>query len=238
MNLSIISFITELSNINKEKNVFSTPRYIDEDSQYLSKLSDAYEKIEEIATKNSLSEINQEIKNIEKAVEKYYDGQIDGALRIIRNIIKEFNDVPYICTKFNNCGAFNNLRTDKVDDKDIDLYRARKGTADQIKDIWSMYHIPFNMRSSVGSQRFSIPGLPCLYLGKSVYTCWMELKQPADSEFYVSRVRVDDNIKIFNLAVNINSLIELCNSLPEIVKYNLLEKGVTRDEFLLNYSKV
>ena len=47
MNLSIISFITELSNINKEKNVFSTPRYIDEDSQYLSKLSDAYEKIEE-----------------------------------------------------------------------------------------------------------------------------------------------------------------------------------------------
>ena len=118
--MSIISFITELSNINKEKNVFSTPRYIDEDSQYLSKLSDAYEKIEEIATKNSLSEINQEIKNIEKAVEKYYDGQIDGALRIIRNIIKEFNDVPYICTKFNNCGAFNNLRTDKVDDKDID----------------------------------------------------------------------------------------------------------------------
>ena len=81
------------------------------------------------------------------------------------------------------------------------MYRARKGTADQIEDIWSMYHIPFNMREKVESQRFSIPGLPCLYLSKSVYTCWMELKQPSDSELYVSRARVDDNIKIFNLAV-------------------------------------
>ena len=222
------------------ENVFNTPRDIDKDSLYFSELSKTYGEIKKIANKHSLSKISDEIENIEEAIKQYYDGQIDSALKIIRNIIREFKDVPYICTAFNHCGAFNNLATEKVADKDIDLYRARKGTAEQIEDIWSMYHIPFNMRSSVGSQRFSIPGLPCLYLGKSVYTCWMELKQPSDSEFYVSRARVDDNIKIFNLAVNINDLINLCSNLPEkdSVEYNSSQKGVTRDEFILNHLKI
>ena len=120
------------------------------------------------------------------------------------------------------------------------MYRARKGSSDQIEDIWSMYHIPFNLRSSVESQRFSIPGLPCLYLGKSVYTCWMELKQPSDLEFYVSRARVDDKIKIFNLAVNISDLINFCGDFSEkdLVIYNSSQKGVTRDEFILNHLKI
>ena len=87
--------------------------------------------IKKIANKHSLSKISDEIENIEEAIKQYYDGQIDSALKIIRNIIREFKDVPYICTAFNHCGAFNNLATEKVADKDIDLYRARKGTADR-----------------------------------------------------------------------------------------------------------
>lgn len=67
------------------------------------------------------------------------------------------------------------------------------------------------MRERIGSQRFSVPGVPCLYLGKSVYTCWRELGQPNDSEFYVSRARINDEINIFNMAVNFDTLRHFCN---------------------------
>ncbi|MFK9092544.1 hypothetical protein [Bacillus salipaludis] len=41
-----------------------------------------------------------------------------------------------------------------------------------------MYHIPFEKRHLVATQRYSIPGLPCLYLGNTAYVCWEELERP------------------------------------------------------------
>lgn len=38
-----------------------------------------------------------------------------------------------------------------------------------------MFHIPFEKRDLVGNQRYSLSGLPCLYLGGSSYICWEEL---------------------------------------------------------------
>lgn len=38
-----------------------------------------------------------------------------------------------------------------------------------------MFHIPYEKRYLVGNQRFSLSGLPCLYLGGSSYICWEEL---------------------------------------------------------------
>ncbi len=79
--MSIIDFITELSEINKMENAFSTPRDIDKDSLYFSELSKTYGDIKKIANKYSLSQITDEIENIEGAVEEYYNGQIDSALK-------------------------------------------------------------------------------------------------------------------------------------------------------------
>ncbi|MBE5842696.1 MAG: hypothetical protein E7302_00795 [Butyrivibrio sp.] len=36
----------------------------------------------------------------------------------------------------------------------------------------------FSKRGLVKSERFSFPGLPCLYLGASSYVCWVELNRP------------------------------------------------------------
>lgn len=41
-----------------------------------------------------------------------------------------------------------------------------------------MFHIPYNKRFLVGNQRYSISGIPCLYLGQSTYICWEELGRP------------------------------------------------------------
>ncbi len=46
-----------------------------------------------------------------------------------------------------------------------------------------MFHIPFELRGRVSTQRYSIPGFPCLYLGRTIYGCWEEMKRPNIDEF-------------------------------------------------------
>lgn len=69
-----------------------------------------------------------------------------------------------------------------------------------------MLHIPFNKRHIVKSERFSIPGLPCLYLGNSSYACWVEMGCPADHHFNVAPILLDNTQKVLNLTVSISAL--------------------------------
>jgi hypothetical protein len=50
-----------------------------------------------------------------------------------------------------------------------------------------LFHIPFQLRHKVTRQRYSIPGLPCLYLGGSLYICWEELRRPSFESIHVVR---------------------------------------------------
>ncbi|EJR26682.1 hypothetical protein [Bacillus cereus] len=57
------------------------------------------------------------------------------------------------------------------------FYKMRIGT-DHTFSSKDMLHIPFQLRGIVGTNRYSIPGLPCVYLGSSPLTCWEELNKP------------------------------------------------------------
>ncbi len=57
----------------------------------------------------------------------------------------------------------------------IRLYKARKGETHYLFAAEEMFHIPFDHRDIIGNQRYSISGIPCLYLGSSSYICWEEL---------------------------------------------------------------
>ena len=59
-----------------------------------------------------------------------------------------------------------------------------------------LFHIPFHERHKVGRQRYSIPGLPCLYLGGSVFICWEELSRPSFESIYLARFQVAPGQKI------------------------------------------
>jgi RES domain len=52
-----------------------------------------------------------------------------------------------------------------------------------------LFHIPFDKRHKVATQRFSIPGLPCLYLGGSIDVCWEELRKPAFTTVHIARFK-------------------------------------------------
>lgn len=52
-----------------------------------------------------------------------------------------------------------------------------------------VFHLPFQMKAA--SYRFSAPGRPALYLGNSVYVCWLECQGPPLESSRVARFEVD-----------------------------------------------
>lgn len=60
------------------------------------------------------------------------------------------------------------------------LFRMRKFSEFERKYVKAddLFHIPFNQRDIIKTQRFSAPGYPCLYLGTSIYGCWEEMGRP------------------------------------------------------------
>lgn len=51
-----------------------------------------------------------------------------------------------------------------------------------------MFHIPFELRGIVPTQRYSIPGFPSLYLSKTLYVAWEEMRRPSINEFQAIRL--------------------------------------------------
>ena len=66
------------------------------------------------------------------------------------------------------------------------LFKARVAESTENIKHKDMLHIPFDRRSIVSSQRFSLSGTPCIYMAKSSYTCWLELNKPEENKFFVS----------------------------------------------------
>lgn len=83
------------------------------------------------------------------------------------------------------------------------LFRVRKSDTPLInrEDI---FHIPFTKRHNVNAQRYSVAGLPCLYLGTSLYVCWQEMNKPDFDKLYLSSfISWDKKSKILNFSPRI-----------------------------------
>lgn len=64
-----------------------------------------------------------------------------------------------------------------------------------------MFHIPFSKRGIVSTQRYSIPGYPCLYLSEKIFGCWKELGQPDLDSCMVSRLTNERELSVWDLRI-------------------------------------
>ena len=62
-----------------------------------------------------------------------------------------------------------------------------------------LFHIPLTCRRIVKTQRYSMPGFPCLYLGMSVYGCWEEMHRPIMTDCWISRLESIQEIQLLDL---------------------------------------
>lgn len=83
------------------------------------------------------------------------------------------------------------------------LFRGRinQNTSDFSQN--QMFHIPLNKRGLIKTQRYSFPGLPCIYAGTSAYTCWVEMNRPNFEEFQLAIIEHNNGVqdkKIINFS--------------------------------------
>lgn len=71
--------------------------------------------------------------------------------------------------------AYDNIFPNKIVEKDITFYRMR--TDYDLKEKEQFYHLPTSMRYKCSSERFSIAGYPCFYLGYSKNDCYAEISK-------------------------------------------------------------
>lgn len=111
-----------------------------------------------------------------KAVDMYYRGLPANAYDSVKDGLGGL-------LKDNAYCSFLELRGER-------FYRMRVEQDNWVKrtvDKNGMFHIPFTLRGIVKTQRYSVPGFPCLYLGKHVEGCWEELGRPTLSNCLISR---------------------------------------------------
>lgn len=90
------------------------------------------------------------------------------------------------------------------------LFRVRSSQT-ILKERKELFHIPFEDRHHVGAMRFSVSGLPCLYLGSSIFVCWQEMGKPDFDKLYISSFKTDSNsqeLRILDLGYNLTSAVK------------------------------
>jgi hypothetical protein len=78
------------------------------------------------------------------------------------------------------------------------VYRIRSDTRPSLT-AQELFHVPFQLRHKVATFRYSIPGLPCLYLGGTAYVCWEECGRPPLNSTHVARFRPTTGTKVLVL---------------------------------------
>lgn len=143
------------------KDVFMN--YVDEIKEIQSNIPQKYNLIGDTDLLN-ITRLSDAILN---SLNQYYQGFPNTSYDILEEAINS-----YITPK----GYFDHILTlqDQIINK---LYKMRVGTNHTYSSN-EMFHIPFEMRGLVKTNRYSIPGLPCVYLGGSPLTCWEELNKP------------------------------------------------------------
>jgi hypothetical protein len=93
-----------------------------------------------------------------------------------------------------------------------------------------LFHIDFNIRHLVSTNRYSIPGIPALYLGDSAYVCWEEFERPRLRELWFSRFENTKAVKIIEILLIEDALEKIQNE-----KANYIVKIIRILSYLIHF---
>ena len=160
---------------HKYNDIYRKLLYLTQNKTYSfeNRLNEAYSKLieyiksfsnyEKMKNKNSIEYIENHCKTITNIIGTVYKGRRDLALTMLYDTF--FTDEIKV-------------HFEKIEKESTQFYRMRTSDSFHTYTEKEMFHIPFSMRSKSNNERYSISGLPSLYLGSSSYLCWEELKRP------------------------------------------------------------
>lgn len=211
----------EMQNLNINMSGFELPFCVEKDNEYYETLKILFSKYSKFiknhqvpAVANMYRKVRKTVSRINKALDLYYAGAIADSLKCIKSILNDIvsagNDVRLI----EKCYAFKGASIEPPKSckeeyscwykyaagfSPLIFYRARIGT--EKYDIKDMLHIPFDNRGIIQNKRFSINGLPCLYLASTTYGSWLEMGKPANDEFQVCAYILPKDLQILDLTI-------------------------------------
>jgi len=198
---------------------------------YLSLIFNSYMKIVEQLDSSChlcrrIKEQSDSIKRLEEAIcgsiDDYLKGQPERAYMQLQ---KGMDSVK---------NRLDDLKSFPMSPKDNgNMYRMRiSRDGKSLTNPEDLFHIPFELRHKVGSQRYSIYGLPCLYLGSTIELCWHELGNPPFDGLYISKFRPKNDIKFLDFSYKPQVLAPFAFGLSS---YNEGQK-IREENFFINYA--
>lgn len=127
--------------------------------------------------------------NIIKCLNNYYDGKTHQAYN---DLVAGLDSITFKTGKLYTEGF------GTIEAESLNLYRLRKREDHEFLPK-ELFHIPFDKRERIDTQRYSIPGHPSLYAGDSIFVCWAELNQPSIKDVYACRLTNAKGLKIIEL---------------------------------------
>lgn len=127
------------------------------------------------------------IDGLSLSLDKYFDGQPAQAYEQFRKTMDQ------------RVASFKTIQTIREINPGESFYRIRIKEENYPLSEKEMFHIPFELRGRVATQRYSIPGYPSLYLAKSLYVSWEEMKRPNLDRFQAVRLESSSIIKCLDL---------------------------------------
>ncbi|MCB0803088.1 MAG: hypothetical protein KDB74_08310 [Flavobacteriales bacterium] len=157
-------------------------------------------------------------KELIKAVKEYLFGKPHLAFKIFKTIV----DNSELSLNFQHLMGGENF------------YRVRYLESNYSLNKEQLFHIPFELKGKVKTQRYSIPGFPCLYLSDSIYTCWEELKKPDIYKLHGSRLELKSNeiTNILVIPLPKHEIDKFCTDDGKIVESS---NGAGIDSLLINW---
>lgn len=134
-------------------------------------------------------EIENNHRIVVSACEKYLSGRLKESVEEAKKILKKLIDYN------DNAGSMD------VQREDLSLYRARTTSEYKSLSRKEMFHIPFNKKYLIGNQRYSVSGVPCLYLGQFTYICWEELGRPNPYSCNYIGIRNVKPLKVLDMTI-------------------------------------
>ncbi|PEK86903.1 RES domain-containing protein [Bacillus mycoides] len=148
-----------------------------------------------------LINIDKLIEKIYFSIEEYHNGYPDKAYKELKIGIDTFLKKP---------GYLENVFSIEEDQRKF-LYKMRVGS-NHTYSSEEMFHIPYEKRGLVKTNRYSIPGLPCVYLGSSPLTCWEELNKP-DLNTVQTSLFISNNLAFLDISTPPAAIIDRLNLL-------------------------
>jgi len=202
---------------------------------YKKLLGDLDDALQPVNWSDTIARVNQLCNGIIRAIEREYQGMRHSAYTSIKNQLDGYKTqrntiqgLAYDKNVLNVSAGMVSYRMRKVDlEEQHNLKR---------KDL---FHIPFDKKGLVQTQRYSVPGYPCLYLSHGVYGCWEEMGRPVFGTIMVSKFVSCQEFKVLDLRIPSKEAwdadIEKCAEFYPLVLASMVQVKNGKDSYKPEY---